>query len=181
MINLIPAEAKKHLVREYWIRSVTVWFFLWAFVLVLGVALLVPSYVLLNLQVKAYSETAETAGEKNANFEAVAKELERASKTAASLSDHLSHPPMTSYIELLRSFETDSISVTQVGLERDGDKIGLIKMNGIAADRQALAAFRNRMLEDELIETVDLPISNLAKDRQIPFELSITMVKEKTP
>lgn len=181
MINLIPADAKKHLVREYWIRSVTVWFFLWTFVLVLGIALLVPSFVLLNLQVKAYSDSAETADEKNANFEAVAKELEQASKTAAALGEYFSYTPMTAYIELLRGFESSAVSITQVGLERTGTEIGLVTLTGIAEDRQALAAFRNRMLEHELIETVDLPISNLAKDRQIPFELTITMVKEKTP
>lgn len=181
MINLIPAEAKKHLVREYWLRSVTVWFSLWAFALALGIFVLVPSYVLINLQVKAYSDSAQTADEKNANFESVGKDLERASKTAGSLSEHFTESPITDYIKLLRSFESSSISITQISIDRAVSGVSPIKMTGIAEDRQSLAAFRSRMLEDETIETVDLPISNLAKDRQIPFDLTVTMVKTKKP
>ncbi len=179
MINLIPAEAKKHLVREYWMRTITVWFFLWSFAIALGVAVLVPSYVLINLQVNAYSSSAQSADEKNANFESVAKELERASKTAASLSDHFSHPPMTEYLSILKEFESSDISVTQIALTRDGNEAGPVKMTGVAQDRQALAAFRTRMLESDYIESVDFPISNLAKDKQIPFEMTVTMVKKK--
>lgn len=181
MINLIPADAKKHLVREYWLRSVTVWFFLWTFALALGIFILIPSYMLINLQVKAYSVSAETADAKNANFENVGKELERASKTAASLNEHFSQPAMTEYIKLLRGFETSSIHIKQISIERVETGINPIKITGVAADRQSLAAFRTRMLEDETIEAVDLPISNLAKDREIPFELTVTMVKTKKP
>jgi hypothetical protein len=179
MINLIPADAKKHLVREYWLRSVTVWFFLWSFALALGVFILVPSYVLINLQVKAYTDSAQTADEKNANFESVGKDLDRASKTASAISEHFAHSPLTDYVRLLRSFESSNISITQISIDRATGGVAPIKMTGIAEDRQSLATFRARMLEDEMIETVDLPISNLAKDRQIPFELTVTMVKAK--
>ncbi len=181
MINLIPPEAKKHLIREYWIRSVTVWFFLWAAVFLLGIAVLVPSYVLINLQVKAYSASAASADEKNAGFEAVSKELERASKMAATLSNHFENPSMTELITLLKGFELSSIEITQMSLAREGANIGAVTVAGIADDRQSLATFRNRMLDSEQIESVDLPISNLAKDKQIPFELTITMAKPKAP
>ncbi|MEK7462014.1 MAG: hypothetical protein AAB618_00345 [Patescibacteria group bacterium] len=179
MINLIPFEAKKHLVHEYWLRSVTVWFFLWSFVLLLGIVILIPSYVLINLQVKAYTASAETADEKNASFENVAKELERASQTAVALSDRFAHPSMTEYVSLFRGFESNSLRITQISLRRDETGIKEVKVAGTAEDRRTLAAFRTRMLDDERIETVDLPISNLAKDRDIPFDLSITMAKEK--
>lgn len=181
MINLIPAEAKKHLLREYWMRSVTVWFFLWSFALLLGITLLVPSYVLLNLQVKAYSETAQTANEKNANFEAVAKELESASKTAAALSEQLVRPSMTEYLTLLKSLESTNVNVARISFSREGDVVGEMTVSGVADSRQALADFRNRMLDSDLIESVNLPISNLAKDKEIPFELTVTLVKPKTP
>lgn len=181
MINLIPAEAKKHLLREYWMRSVTVWFFLWSFALLLGITLLVPSYVLLNLQVKAYSETAQTANEKNANFEAVAKELESASKTAATLSEQLVRPSMTEYLTLLKNLESTNVNVARISFSREGDVVGEMTVSGVADSRQALADFRNRMLDSDLIESVNLPISNLAKDKEIPFELTVTLVKPKTP
>jgi hypothetical protein len=181
MINLIPAEAKKHLVREYWVRSVTVWFFLWSFVLGLGIFILIPSYVLISLQVDAYESSAEVADEKNANFDSVAKELEQASKTAVVLADHFTHPPTTEYLALIKQFESSNISITQISIQLENGEVTPIKVIGIAEDRQALATFRARMLEDERIEAVDLPISNLAKDKQIPFDLTITIAKSDTP
>ncbi len=181
MINLIPAEAKKHLLKEYWTRSVTVWFFLWAFAMVLGAALLAPSYVLLNLQINAYGASAQKADEKNANFEAVAKDLKNSSEIAAMMSERLKRPSMTEYLTLLRGFESSDVSVSRISLDRDSDIVSEITVSGTADSRQALADYRNRMLDSELIDSVDLPISNLAKDKQIPFELTITLVKSQTP
>jgi hypothetical protein len=181
MINLIPAEAKKHLLKEYWIRSVTVWFFLWTFALLLGATLLAPSYVLLSLQINAYGDSAQKADEKNANFEAVAKDLKRASEIAAFVSERFERPSMTEYLTLLKNLESADVSVARMSLNRNGDSVEEISVSGVADSRQALADFRNRMLASEQIESVDLPISNLAKDKEIPFELTITLAKQKTP
>ena len=181
MINLIPAEAKKRILREYWLRAVTVWFFLWSCAILLGVTLLVPSYVLINLQIKAYASSAQTANEKNENYESVAKELEHASKLAAAVSEQFQRPTMTQYLSRIKSLESADAQVTRVNLSRDGESVREISISGTAASRQALADFRNRLREEDGVESVDLPISNLAKDRDIPFELTVTFVKPKTP
>ena len=68
-----------------------------------------------------------------------------------------------------------------MNLSRDGESVREISISGTAASRQALADFRNRLREEDGVESVDLPISNLAKDRDIPFELTVTFVKPKTP
>ncbi len=181
MINLIPTEAKKRLLREYWLRAVTVWFFLWSCAIFLGVTLLVPSYVLINLQTKAYAVSAQAANEKNENYESIAKELEQASKVAATVSEQFARPTMTQYIERINSLESADARVNRVLLAREGESVRELSISGIAANRQALADFRNRLRADNTVESVDLPISNLAKDKDIPFELTVTFVKPKTP
>ena len=46
-------------------------------------------------------------------------------------------------------------------------------ISGDATTRQALADFRDRLLRQPEISDVVLPISNLAKDRDIKFSISV--------
>lgn len=174
MINLLPPTAKKELVKEYWLRTVTVWCFLWAVTILVGTILLVPPYMLTALQTNAYKQSAATATEKNENFDAVAAELTRASEQASAMSDHFARPAVTTYLQLLKQFENNALSITDISFEKTVEGISPIIVSGVAKDRQALAGFRDAMLADEAIESVELPISNLAKDRDITFEVVVT-------
>ncbi len=180
MINLIPAAAKKSLLREYWMRTVTVWFLTWAAVMVAGVAVMLPSFLLLQLQVNAYEQSAATAEKNNADFESITNDLKQASAQAKVMSEQLALEPSAAYVELIRNFESSSISITQITFERNEKGVAPIKVVGVASDRQTLAAFREELLATEIVESVDLPISNLAKDKQIPFDMLVT-VKPTTP
>ncbi len=175
MINLLPQHAKKELVKEYWLRTVTVWCLLWSLTILIGIILLVPPYMLISLQTNAYRESAESATEKNESYDAVAKELTRASERASAMSDHFARPAAASYLELLKQFENESLSITQIGFEKNAEGVLPIKVSGVAKDRQALAGFREAMLANEAIESVELPISNLAKDKDIVFDVVVTM------
>jgi hypothetical protein len=180
MINLLPHHAKRELTKEYWLRAVTVWFFLWAITILVGIILLVPPYLLISLQTAAYKQSAESATQKNESFDSVAAELTKASEQASAMSDHFVQPAVGTYLELLKQFENDGLSITQINLERTAEGVLPIKVGGVAKDRQALAGFREAMLADERIESVELPISNLAKDKDIIFDVVVTITNGAT-
>ena len=181
MINLIPASAKNSLIKEYWMRAVTVWFFLGSAAVLLGIFILVPSYVLTNSQVSAYKDSAESASEKSANYETVSKELERSGKLAAMMKENFALISTSEYITLFRSLEGDGIEISQISITRAEKGVEPIMISGVADDRQALAAFRDSVVAQEGVSSVDLPLSNLAKDKDIPFEITVTIDNEKTP
>lgn len=181
MINLIPASAKKSLIQEYWLRVVSVWFLLWATTLLVGVFILVPSYVLLDSQVSAYKDSAESASEKIANYKKVSDELTRSGKLAATMKENFALGYVSDYVTLFRNLEHSGITISEIGIERTDKDISPIRISGVATNRQALAAFRDRALEEEQITAVDLPISNLTKDKDIPFEITATIGNQTKP
>jgi hypothetical protein len=77
------------------------------------------------------------------------------------------------------SLQGANILIDRLNLTQEDAKILPVRITGTATDRQALASFRDRMLAHPLISEVDLPISNLANDKDILFSLVVTMTNEK--
>ncbi len=175
MINLIPPQAKKSITLEYWLRVVTVWAFTIAAMFVLGGVLMIPTYVLINLQVAAFSDSAASASQKLATLKDVSGDLDTANKQAQALVIGLRYSQMSQYIKLFRKLENNDVTFSQIGINRTKDGVSPIQLSGTATNRQALAAFRDTLLGQSEVQSVDLPISNLAKDKDIAFNLTVTM------
>lgn len=180
MINLIPPAAKKGIRLEYWLRVITVWFILLIGALIASIAVMAPAYVLIDLQIDASAESSAAASEKIAGYESVANELKRSNLEAKAVLDTTSYVPISEYVALVRELEGKNITVSEVAINRSKDGFSPIQVRGEAVDRQSLAQFRDDLLAQPSVSSVDLPISNLAKDRDIQFSLSVS-VKKPTP
>jgi hypothetical protein len=178
MINLIPPAAKKSITVEYWLRVISVWFFTTSVALVLGAVLMIPAYVLINLQVAAYSDSAASATQKLATLKDVSSDLNVANQQAKALIDGLRYDQLSDYVALFRGLESSEIALSQINLSRTKDGVAPIQLSGTATDRQALAHFRDNLLSQDGVDSVDLPISNLAKDKDISFTITVTMKKK---
>ncbi len=175
MINLIPTSAKRNIVREYWIRVINVWVFLLSSIAVCLAALLIPTHALLTGQINAYAETAEDALKKADDYDLSAASLITASQQATELLLLNEDIQFSSLLTLLESLPQPDVSITAYEFNRTEDEIGPIVVSGIALTRQALADFRVTLLNHPRIETIELPISNLALDRDIMFTVTVTM------
>lgn len=178
MINLIPNQAKKSVTLEYWLRVATSWFVLWAVALIIGICVLVPTYVLINIQVSVYEESARAAEDSVANYGSVSKDLITASKQARVIVDDSNKTSIHDYVNLFEGLTGNGITLSEVSLNRSAEGIAPVSVAGKAVDRESLAAFRDRLLNEASIASVDLPISNLAKDKDIQFNLTVTMNNE---
>ncbi len=182
MINLIPPKAKKSIQIEYWLRVLSVWFMVWSAALLLGIFILIPAYVLIHLQVKVYSSSVKEASEKIVDYESVSKELQHASQQASKLLAGSEEPLMSEYVTSFKELESANISISSITLQRsDKGIVGPAHIGGEAIDRKALAAFRDRLLAQPGITAVDLPLSNLTKDKDIQFSLTVTFDNPKKP
>jgi hypothetical protein len=181
MINLIPPSAKKSIIAEYWSRVISVWFAVWFAAILAGISVLVPAYVLIASQVKVYTDSATAASEEIVDFENVTKELTRSSQQAKLLLDGFSEPLMSDYVALFTKLEGDDVTVTKMNIIRSGKIVGPVQISGEATTRQALADFRDRLRAQPEVTAVDLPISNLAKDKDIQFTLSISLNNPTSP
>jgi len=101
--------------------------------------------------------------------------LVQASQQAREILQQSEIPSMSSYIDLFTSIQGSDITITRLSLIREESGLSPVSIIGSASDRQSLASFRDRMLAHPLITEVDLPISNLATDRNIQFSITVTM------
>lgn len=175
MINLIPSNAKKSITLEYWIRVCTAWFFLWSTALLFGVVALIPAFLLINIQVSVFESSAKIAQESVESYAQVTKSLETSTSQAKLIVDARSVPVINDYISLFESLQGPSIELTKITINRSDKGIEPVSLAGTAFDRESLAAFRDRLLADPAVTAVDLPISNLAKDKDIQFTLTVTI------
>lgn len=175
MINLIPQAAKKNIVTEYWVRVLSTWLMLWAFALFCGAGILFPAYILVSSQVSIYEESAAQALQKVADYDSASVELVRASQQAREALLQIETKPVTSYVELFTGLQGAEIRFSQLNITRAEKDLQPVSITGSATNRQALASFRDRLLAHPLITEVDLPISNLATDKNIQFSITVTM------
>lgn len=178
MINLIPPVAKKKILIEYWTRVVTVWIGTLSAVMVIWSVALLPAYVLITTQTKVFArDSAEIQAEVDGYNTDVARLIDTSSKATRLLAqkDALVLSETINHLETLvqngvsiNSYEVGRVSATE---------LRPITITGRAATREDLANFRETLLSDPKIESALLPLSNLARDRDITFSITITLKK----
>lgn len=178
MVNLIPPRAKKSLVIEYWFRVMTVWSFLFGIVAILIILTTLPVYVLISARIDVYQETAAVAEQKLAAFTSVSEELTRSSQQAQIILSGRNDVSVSEIIQLFERLETDGITYSRVNITKEGEGVAPVLLSGQATTRQDLADFRDRLRAESLIKMVDFPISNLTKERNINFSMTVTMTNE---
>ncbi len=175
MINLIPPAAKKQVKIEYSIRTLSMLLVLFATALAIIGLLLVPTYVLIHSQLVTYEAQYNEVSELTNSYE----DLEK----AVTVTNVISTALLTSGSELLFSeliTEIKVLAIENAHLEsftmlRSEGVITELRVSGEADSRASLVAFRDALEDHSLFESAALPLSNLAKDVNIPFSISIVM------
>jgi hypothetical protein len=175
MSNLVPQFAKKKITTEYWLRVLTAWFFLWGTALLVGTVLLFPVYIFTSIQIGVNAESAASAEESVESFESAAADLRKASLQARSVIEDGRRTKVHEYVALFAAQEGNGVEITSIGFSQNESGPGPITVRGTADSREALAAFRERLLNEASIAEANLPISNLARDRDIDFDITVIM------
>ncbi|MCB9814467.1 hypothetical protein H6784_03555 [Candidatus Nomurabacteria bacterium] len=178
MINLIPPSAKKSIKIEYWVRVLSVWLLIWSLVLVASVGILWPTYTLINSQVGIYEQSANDVSKQVSDYKVISKELIRSSQQAKLIINESNKNTFSEYISLFESLQSEGIELSKIELSVKEGEFAPVNIIGTASDRRTLAGYRDRLLESDKIDTVDLPISNLAQDKEIKFSITVNIVKK---
>ena len=78
---------------------------------------------------------------------------------------------------MFESLQSEGIELSKIELSVKEGEFAPVNIIGTASDRRTLAGYRDRLLESDKIDTVDLPISNLAQDKEIKFSITVNIVK----
>ena len=174
--TLIPKTLKKSLRHEYRIRAFTVFLFMVSTSLLIGAVFLLPSFIHASLDKRA------------ADTELIPLKLLAAKNGGVDSKDDLQKK--ANIIKILASspkgkMEYSSIvkkiieargktTIASISVSRTSTTTVVTTIVGVAPSREELLALKNRLLLSVLDNKVEVPVSLLAKSKDIPFSLSIT-------
>lgn len=180
MANLIPPEAKKRIKVEYWTRVVSVWLGLLGFGALILVALNVPVYILILNQLSAYTSQFANASTEQTSFEKIETQIVAANNTTALLATAQNVVPLVPLVERLKNLTNTGVTVNSYSLVRTGTVLESIRISGVADDRESLVEFSDRIEGDTTFVSAEIPLSNLAKDKDIPFTVNVVLAKDNS-
>lgn len=173
MFNLLPKAEKDAIRREYRIRlSVVILWFSFTTVLLASI-LLLPTYSLSTKKEKAaLLESATLSKSVQAEEASRFGELLFEVKRRLDLVQH--EPPEIYFYELIGEIansRASGISLSNITITKAAASLS-IDIGGIADTRNSLVAFQKALAQTDLFETVEFPVSNLAKDRNSEFAIT---------
>ncbi len=180
MINLIPPAARRVIIREYWTRVVSVWLLLASAAGIMVLILLLPTYLLISIKADVLNQEVAAASEKIASYDISATDILKANRHAQLLLNVQTPVPFYTLINDIEATAGPAIAINDFRFLRQGMN-DTIQLAGQASTRQDLASFRDTLDGDERFLSVDLPISNLIKDRDILFSMTINLATSTKP
>lgn len=176
LTNLLPEERVRSLRRVYFLRLAVVAVLLLSGVTVVHGVLLLPSYLYLRNQVAERAATLATLSSSLAGSEE--KEI---SARVASLSEDAEHlarlssvPKASAAIKAVAALPRSGIRLTGFSFSPKEGGEAAMSVSGVATTRETLRKFEQSLADAPYVTSTDLPISAYAKERDIPFTISLT-------
>lgn len=183
-MNLLPNKEKEDLKKGLKLRSLILTSFLLAASFLIGFVMLLPSYFLAlgNFSKVTPENYLSRAKNENSAENILNLPQEIDSKLKFLQLNNDSKSAVDSIFQIIKylpaGVELDSISFTRN--ESYKDKKGIvILISGIALDRDALVSFSTLLKESKLFSSVDVPVSNLTREKNLPFSMNIFIENQK--
>ncbi len=173
MFTLLPQQQKKKLWKLYRIRLAIIFLLFVTTMSLVSIGFLFPSYISL-----AFNKDALNIDTKNLESKIAEKNNKGLNETLDQIKITLLsvNPDETNILESIRIIldrMPHDISVQSLNYTRGQDAPSSIVVNGVAGDRNSLIIFTKQLQSELMFDSVNLPVSNLAKQSETPFSLTI--------
>ncbi len=178
MINLIPKEQKRKMVRVFYYRLSVLFFIMLGTSMFITFIIILPSYLVASVKNNIANNKLEV--QKN---EPVPLPDVTTVATIKSINSQLStvenaeknkFPFSKNIINSILSEKINGIKLVEISYTNNPAAGAKIDIQGIATSREVLLSFRLALENNPLFKEVDLPISNFIKGANIQFSLSLT-------
>lgn len=175
MFTIITEQYEKMLRRDYRLRLASVVLFALSIICVVGIVSLIPSYILSNDQYTSADRDLQALRTRREESGVVKQEKEIfvSRDLINKVNAHVSPVYLSGIVEALVAERSSGISITQMTVD-----MGAVSFGGVARDRESLVAFKRNLEQSGRFIKVELPLSDLAKSRNINFSIkaSITAI-----
>ncbi len=180
MANLIPPAAKRSIKIEYWVRVVSVWAVLFGVAALTLAVLNAPVYLLIKSQLQTHSGSFNDAHEQNSSNEKIEAEILAANDNAALLIGMKNIKPVVPYVTEIESYVNEKITLNTFSVSRTGTAVSSVSLTGVAVDRASLVEFSRAIENSDTFSEASIPLSNLAKDSNIPFTINAVIATDES-
>lgn len=176
MINLIPPRGHKVVLREYWVHMGSAWGFLLSGVFVAVLLLFIPSYVLVTSQLRTVEWEQSNTSDTEEMFQSAEEEISEANTAIMQLQRKREGAALSLVVDTLWNEAVSGITLRRIELTRTEEgALEPVEVQGGASTREALAAYKIALERAALFETATIPISNLAREADLSFEVTVTL------
>lgn len=176
-MNLLPKEEKENLKKGLKLRSVIMILFLLSTSFFVGFITLLPSYFLISgyfFDNGSEKITKEEDANLTREFSGLPSEI---SSKLGFFRSGTDNEPLADYFSKIANLLPADVWVDSFSFLKNQKYKGkeglLILLSGKAANRDSLVLFLNTLRESKLFSEVDIPVSVLAKEKNLPFNISI--------
>ncbi len=173
MFTLLSEQHKKYLLRKYRIRLISVVFIFCSILFLTAIALLLPSYMMLSIeqgrltdQIKGFA--VEIARQNSQNLGSNIGDV----KSALPLIT-LENSKFYSTLDTILSGKPGGVSIRSINFRHVVGEPSIITLDGLAATRSSLVSFSKTLESEPMFTSVGLPVSNLAKESNVKYSLSV--------
>ena len=177
MINLIPKEEKRRIIKSFYHRLVIVYLLVLSLCVLIGVVVMMPSYFLTYIKRDLVSKKLEA--QKNEPMplpDQPTLEVIKDLNNKLNLIEHAQNNKFDVSKKIINAIilkKMTDIKITNISYENEPSKGKKISIRGTAPSREILLSFRRALEDDPAFKQVDLPISNFVKGSDIQFYLSL--------
>ncbi|MFZ2522055.1 MAG: PilN domain-containing protein [Minisyncoccia bacterium] len=175
MFNLLPDSIKQEVQVEYQLRRTTV---VLVFLIVIQISTLIflfPSWILSNTKQSGLLLQLEKIEVSSLSSDAVKiqEKIKSINNELNLLNTSLEYPKFSTIVDKIISKKSSSIKLNSFSYS--GGKTWVITIKGIALTRESLVSFVDSLKSDSQFKSVDLPVSNLAKNKNIDFSVILNI------
>ena len=174
MLKLLTDEGREKVSGEYKVRRVVVIILALIVITIITIIGLLPSYVLSgSREEEALARLRLTESGDQKEGQELRAWLAETNKRLSTIAPNLDTDKPSDFIARVIALKPSGIKITGFSWTKAKDKVTL-SLSGTALDRQTLVRFENEIEASGLFSDITLPISDLAKDRNIGFQIKFS-------
>lgn len=178
--TLLPEKEIKILKREYRTRLVIFMLFFMSYAVLVGIISLAPAYILsYNREKEVLSRLEELKKDRQDNGQnTMLNELASSTSIINKIKERKDSVIFSTIISQIIDYKPVGVTIKSFDINLSGDeKSSIITMviQGKALTRESLVSFKNKLSTDPMITNVELPVSDLAKSKDISYSIKINI------
>ncbi len=134
-----------------------------------------PTYILTSAQIGEYEARIASEGDTTILFAEAENEVNTTNTLLAQLRTSSHRIPASHILEEIHSVAPEGITFMTFQLQGVGQVPELVQVQGKATTRDVLIRFKKALEASTLVQSVEIPIGDLARDANLPFAVSIML------